>query len=176
MCPICPKCGQDVGSLPTTTHMSAHPPRPDTNQPSARNRPTKHFRLTVWRLLYHVDVVKSLDRQDEIDACRHGRLDLAKWDEEKTRCPKQWTKLLAKRQRRLSWFKEYGSVPDGWTPPDPKDPLRTSHRPVHAYLARRGLTFDEFVSRYGLIPTWRKKGRRQPNWKLILKIVEWTES
>ena len=173
MCPICPKCGQDVGRLPTTTRMRAHLPQPDTNGPTARNRPTKHFRLTTWRLLYHVDVQKSLDRQDEIDACRHARFDLAKWDEEKARCPKEWAKLLAKRQRRLAWFRQHGKVPNGWTPPDPKDPRRSAHKPIHAFLARRGYSVDEFRNRFALVAMKRKRGGHSPPWRAIYRAAAW---
>ena len=30
--------------------------------------------------------------------------------------------MLAKRERRFRWYQKHGKVPDGWTPPDPKDP------------------------------------------------------
>jgi hypothetical protein len=106
---------------------------------TAMDRPSKHFRLTAWRILYHVPVEKILDRQDEIDACRHARLDLARWDEMKARWPHEWSRLLAKRQRRLDWFKQHGSIEPGWCPPDAND-RRTANRPVRAYLARRGWT------------------------------------
>jgi hypothetical protein len=34
----------------------------------------------------------------------------------------QWELMLAKRERRFRWYQKHGKVPDGWTPPDPKDP------------------------------------------------------
>jgi hypothetical protein len=116
-------------------------------------------------------VQKSLDRQDEVDACRHARLDLTGWDEQKTRFPREWAKLLAKRQRRLAWFTRHGAVPDGWTPPDPQDPRRTANKPVAAYLARRGLTLDEFHARYAYVPCWRV--RKWPNWHMIHRVSAW---
>jgi hypothetical protein len=136
-------------------------------------KPTKHFRLVCWHLLYHVDVQKSLDRQDEIEACRHARFDLAKWDEGNARCPQEWAKLLAKRRRRLAWFRQHGKVPDGWTPPDAKDPRRTAHKPVAAYLARRGFTVNGFKARYALVPMRRKKGGHSPPWRAIYRVAAW---
>ena len=143
---------------------------------SQTHRSTKHFRLTCWRLLYHVDVQKVLDRQNETDACRHSRLSLDLWDEQKTLFPQEWAKLLAKRQRRLEWFIKHGSVPDGETPPDPLDPRRTAHEPIHAYLARHGLTLDEFWAKYARIPMKRKKGGHKPNWPMIRRVLKWVES
>jgi len=137
------------------------------------NRPSKHFRLVCWRLLYHVDVQKTLDRQDEVEACRHARLDLDKWDEGKARCPKEWAKLLVKRQRRLAWFNEHGKVPKGWTPPDPRDPRRSANKPIAAYLARRGFTVNEFNVRYALVPMRRKKGGHSPPWHAIYRVAAW---
>jgi hypothetical protein len=145
--------------------------RPTTDS----NKPSKHFRLTCWRLLYHLDVQKPLDRQDEIDACGHSHHDLDRWDEQKARFPREWAKVLVKRQRRLDWFTEHGSVPDGWTPPDPKDPRRTSHKPIHAYLARRKLTLEEFEAENGHIPLKSKKyrGRSKTNWHVHRRIRTW---
>jgi hypothetical protein len=145
------------------------------DRPAALNKPTKHFRLTCWRLLYGVDVQKSLDRQDEVDACQHSRLALDVWDEQKILFPRQWAKVLAKRQRRLDWFTEHGSIKDDWTPPDPKDPRRTSHKPVHALLARHGLTLDAFMAKYHFVPIRPKKGGHKPNWPLIRRIMAWTK-
>ena len=141
--------------------------------PVAVNKPTKHFRLVCWRLLYHVDVQKNLNRQDEIDACLHSRLALDKWDAEKARCPKEWAKLVAKRQRRLAWFKEHDGVPDGWCPPDPKDPRRSANKPIAAYLARRGFTENEFNARFALVPIRRKKGGHSPPWHAIYRVSAW---
>jgi len=110
------------------------------------NIPGRHFRLTCWRLLYHVPVEKLLDRQDEIDACLHSRLDVARWDAGKTQWPLEWAKVLAKRQRRLEWFQQHGSVPPGWCPPDPADPRRTANKPLGAYMARRHYSLEGFLA------------------------------
>jgi hypothetical protein len=45
--------------------------------------------VTNWRLLYHVDVQKTLTRQDEIDACQHSRLALDQWDKQKAMFPRE---------------------------------------------------------------------------------------
>lgn len=153
--------------------MSTPSSRPDTDHPIGLNRPTKHFRLVCWRLLYHLDVRKYLDRQDEIEACRHARLSLGRWDSEKIRCPKEWTKLLAKRLRRFVWFTEHGSIKPGWCPPDPQDPRRTANKPIAAYLARRHTTVHQFYAKNALLPMLRKKGGHRPNWKLIRRVCEW---
>jgi hypothetical protein len=113
-----------------------------TKIPLVLDAPSKHFRLVSWRLLYRVDVCKTLARQDELEACLHARLSLDKWDAQKALFPQEWPKLLAKRQRRLDWFFKHGSIEDGWTPPDPND-RRSANRPVAAYLARRKLTLED---------------------------------
>jgi len=147
----------------------------NTSNKSSTLRPSRHFSLVCWRLLFHVPVAKELDRQDELDACLHARLGVAVWDAGKALWPREWAKVLAKRQRRLDWFNKHGSVRDGWTPPDPKDPRRTSRKPVHAYLARRGLTLEEFRARYRYVPMKSKTGGRKPNWALIRRVRAWTK-
>jgi hypothetical protein len=132
-----------------------------------------HFRLVCWRLLYGVTVEKVLDRDDEIKACQHSRLDLAQWDEQKALCPREWEKLLAKRQRRLLWFRQHGSIPNGWTPPDPKDPRRSANKPIAAFLARRGFTRNEFNARFALVQMRRKKGGHSPPWHTIYRVAAW---
>jgi len=144
-------------------------------RPSSSDKPTKHFRLICWWLVYRVPAEKPLDRQNEVDACRHSRLALHLWDAGKVLWPREWTKVLAKRQRRLEWLIEHGSVPDGWCPPDPRDPRRTSHKPIHAYLARLGLTLEEFRARYRYVPMKSKTGGRKPNWALIRRVRAWTK-
>jgi hypothetical protein len=135
------------------------------------SKPDRHFRLVLWRLLYGVAVEKVLVRDDEIEACRHARLDLVRWDEQKSRFPQEWAKLLAKRQRRRDWFEQYGAVPDGWTPPDPADPRRSANKPIAAYLARRGMTIDEFMARYSRVPCGR--GGKQPPWRMLQRVASW---
>jgi hypothetical protein len=135
--------------------------------------PSKHFRLVCWRLLYGTHIEATLDRQHEIDACRHARLDLANWDAQKALFPREWAKLLAKRQRRLDWFTTHGTVPDGWTPPDPMDAKRSSHVPLQAYLARRGLTLAQFRAKYGKVEMGRKTGGHRTPWMLLRRIAAW---
>ena len=145
--------------------------------PAGDVRPSKHFRLVSWRLLYRVAVNETLVRRHEIDACLHARLDLAAWDEQKAQFPHQWAKLLAKRQRRLAWLQAHGSVPNGWTPPDPADPRRTANKPIAAYLARRKLTLAEFIAKNGWVPLKCKKwGQPENNWHLLRRIRAWQKS
>lgn len=169
-----------ASSLAAARSPRNHPhhlkPKPiKTAPPSHSARPSKHFSLICWRLLYGVAVHDTLNRQHEIDACRHARFDLARWDEQKAQFPREWTKLLAKRQRRLQCCQQHGSVPDGWTPPNPKDPRRTAHKPLHAYLARRGMTLEQFRAKYARVPMGKKKGGHQPPWKLIRRISAWLD-
>jgi len=145
-------------------------------EPTGTNKPTKHFRLTCWWLLYKVAIEKILDSQDEVEACQHSRLNLNVWDEQKALFPREWAKVLAKRQRRLAWFRQHGKVPNGWTPPNPRDPRRTAHKPIHAFLARRGYSFDEFRNRYALVPLARKKGGHHPPWHAIYRIGTWLKA
>jgi hypothetical protein len=142
-------------------------------RPIASNKPTKHFRLTCWWLLYKVAIEKILDRQDEVDACQHSRLALDVWDEQKILFSRQWAKVLVKRQRRLDWFTEHGSIKPGWTPPDPRDPRRTAHKPIHAFLARRGYSVDEFRNRFALVAMKRKRGGHSPPWRAIYRAAAW---
>jgi hypothetical protein len=150
---------------------------PGTNEErlqTRQHRPTRHFRLVCWRLLYHVDVQKTLDRPAELVACEHARLPIDKWDAEKVRCRREWDKLLAKRERRHAWFKAHGSVPDGWTPPDPKDPRRTANRPIRAYLARRGLTLEQALAKYSLVRAEGSRGK--PDRQVVSRLAEWLKN
>lgn len=144
-----------------------------TDTTTDQGRPTKHFSLVCWRLLYGVTVQETLVRKHEIEACLHCRLDLVRWDALKTEFPREWAKLISKRQRRLEWLQKQGSVPDGWCPPDPADPRRTANKPIAAYLARRKLSLVEFDAKYARVPLRRKKGGKSPPWKMILRVSEW---
>ena len=44
------------------------------------------------------------------------------WARDRADFKSQWERMLAKRERRFRWYQKHGAVPDGWTPPDPKDP------------------------------------------------------
>jgi hypothetical protein len=43
--------------------------------------------------------------------------------------------MLSKREWRFRWFIKHGKVPNGWTPPDPKDPHSRKY-PKRALAAR----------------------------------------
>ena len=79
-------------------------------------------------------------------------------------------------KRRLAWFKQHGSIDDGWTPPDPKDPRRTAYRPLHAYLAHQGLTVETAYAKYSKFDTSHFQTKhhlevlaRLWNWDVMLK-------
>jgi hypothetical protein len=135
-------------------------------------KPTRHFRLVCWRLLFHVECSKTLDRQDEIMACKHARLGLEAWDKQKARFLREWEKLLAKRQRRQDWFEEHGFIKDGWCPADPKDPRRTANKPVGAYLARRKLTLED-AQHLRLAKGTKVRGRKPLSAQVIDRINRW---
>ena len=144
-------------------------------QPIRSERPNRHYMLVLWKLLYRIDVqTETLHGLDEIVACLHSKLDINLWNEQKRRFPREWDKMLKKRERRLAWFNQHGSVPDGWTPPDPNDPRRTANKPIHAYLARRKLTLEEFNATNGHIPLKSKLyGAPETNWHLHRRIRAW---
>ena len=52
--------------------------------------------------------------------------------------------MLSKRSRRFDWFRKYGEVPAGWTPPDPKDPHSRKYpqRALANILLKRYGIFD----------------------------------
>lgn len=158
------------------TTKRAHSAHPDKIRPTASNRPSRHFMLTLWFMLYRIELQKTLDRDDELAACNHTRLGLDRWDMEKAWFPRQWDKLIAKRQRRRDWFDLHGEVPDGWTPPDPLDPRRTANKPMAAYLARRRITLDQFRAQYSWMAVIPKKGGKQPPWKMILRVSSWRKA
>lgn len=102
------------------------------------SRVSKHVRLVCWWLVYRVDPARNLIPEDETAACAHAKMPLERWEATKSDHPREWEKVLSKRARRRAWLEENGTVPDGWTPPDPSDG-RTANRPISAYLARRGM-------------------------------------
>ena len=88
-----------------------------------RNRPcTKRFRLALWWLTYRLPVLDGVDREAEEQARRHCKYSEEAWRQDRADFEAQWQRMLCKRERRFGWYIRHGSVPDGWTPPDPSDP------------------------------------------------------
>lgn len=131
--------------------------------------PSRHTRLVCWRLVYHVDPIRDLTSEDENAACAHARLALEYWNALKVACPREWAKILGKRARRKAWLEAHGSIPEGWSPPDPND-RRTANKPIKAYLARHKMSVEwlklilseEFSSR-----------QAAPNWIALNRVVRW---
>jgi len=125
--------------------------------------PNRHHRLVCWYLVYRINLETNLQAEDETAACVHCHLDPLEWNLVKAQWPRIWEKVLAKRQRRLDWHLKHGTVPDGWTPPDPKD-RRSANRPIAAYLALRGMTIDEFDARNAWLSGRSKTGGHKRPW------------
>lgn len=108
-------------------------------KPPGKPQRPRNVALVLWRLHYHLAVeVEEITEAHERAACGHCKMKWEKWQRFKTTpwFPREWEKLLAKRARRRAYFLEHGHVPNGWTPPDPKD-KRTARRPVEAWRWRK---------------------------------------
>ncbi len=82
--------------------------------------------LLLWTLLYRVPVEEKLTNR-WIEAgrqrCRMSRERLASLREGAH--ARHWKRLHERRARRLSYFREHGEIPDGWTPPAPGEQDRS---------------------------------------------------
>lgn len=103
---------------------------------------SRHTRLVCWWLVYRVDASRNLTPEDEAAACAHAKMPLERWLAVRASRPREWEKVLAKRKRRRAWLRKHGSVPDGWTPPNPRD-RRTANIP--ACIARRRILADSLM-------------------------------
>jgi hypothetical protein len=108
--------------------------REDTPRPSGA-RPDKRLRLLLWFLLYKVPALDDISRKQEIDACIHCHLTAEFMEVAKRESTKQWSNMLAKRDRRRVFLKEHGFIHDGWTPPAPNEP-RSRNFPTWALMKR----------------------------------------
>ena len=100
-------------------------------------RPTdKHFRLVCWSLTY--DVPPDVrDIEPHIGAaCDHAKMALREFQQARRKWPREFAKVLAKRERRRKWLKRHRTIRPGWTPTDPRDG-RTGNFPHAALAARR---------------------------------------
>ena len=68
-------------------------------------------------------------------AARWAKEDEEAWRQDRADFEAQWQRMLCKRERRFGWYIRHGSVPDGWTPPDPSDPHSRKY-PKRALAAR----------------------------------------
>ena len=85
-----------------------------------RRRPcTKRFRLALWWLVYRLPVLDGINRETEELTRKHCK---EAWARDRADFQPQWERMRAKRERRFWWYQKHGKVPDGWTPPDAKDP------------------------------------------------------
>ena len=96
---------------------------------------TKRFRLALWWLVYRLPVLDGINRETEELARKHCKYSEEAWARDRADFQSQWERMLAKRERRFRWFIKHGKVPDGWTPPDPKDPHSRKY-PKRALAAR----------------------------------------
>jgi hypothetical protein len=97
--------------------------------------PNKHFRLLCWWLTYRLPLkVKNVDYHIPT-ACALARMTPAAFHAAREAWPRALEKVGEKRERRRRWLAQHGSIPPGWTPPDPQD-RRTANYP-EAALRRR---------------------------------------
>jgi hypothetical protein len=82
----------------------------------------KRARLVVWALVHRVPVEADITANDVARVCKWFGLGFTDWEVLKRAAPDLAQKVEAKRGRRRAWAVEHGSVPDGWTPPDPLRP------------------------------------------------------
>ena len=82
----------------------------------------KRFRLALWWLTYRLHVTEDINEESEKAARDHCKYSEKDWKQDRKDFQSQWDRMLSKRSRRFDWFRKYGEVPAGWTPPDPKDP------------------------------------------------------
>ena len=102
---------------------------------TTKRKCTKKFRLALWWLTYRLHVLEDINPESEEAARRHCKYSSQDWDQDRVDFKQQWNRMLAKRKRRFDWLRNHGSVPDGWTPPDPKDPHSRKY-PQRALAAR----------------------------------------
>lgn len=82
--------------------------------------------LLLWTLLYRVPVEEKLTSRWIEAARKHCRMSkerLAALREGEH--GRHWKRLHERRTRRLSYFREHGKIPDGWTPPAPGEQDRS---------------------------------------------------
>jgi len=101
----------------------------------AQNRPNRRIRLILWWLLYKIPVERELTIADELQAAIHCRVPFEEIEHIRTTYLRQWSTMGIKRVRRRCYFLQHGSIPDGWTPPDPLD-RRSRNRPCRGASPR----------------------------------------
>ena len=70
---------------------------------------------------YRLPVLDGINKETEELARKHCKYSEEAWARDRAEFQSQWERMLAKRERRFRWYQKHGKVPDGWTPPDPKD-------------------------------------------------------
>ena len=82
----------------------------------------KRAQLVAWALVHRVPVLAEVTPGDLARACAWFRLPVSNWEALALSQTALLANVEAKRARRRAWALEHGSVPDGWTPPDPLRP------------------------------------------------------
>ena len=85
----------------------------------------KRAEWIAWALVHRVPVLAEVTRGDLEIACTWFRMPVAEWEALARSQPALRANVEAERARRRAWALEHGSVPDGWTPPDPLRPKTT---------------------------------------------------
>lgn len=99
--------------------------------------PTRQMRLICWFLVHRVCIRASVTPEHERNACKRVNLSLSGWEDARLRFPQLLDSVRARRARRYAFLLEHGSVPVGWTPPDPNN-LRTAATTRGSYQQQRG--------------------------------------
>jgi len=89
-------------------------------------RKPRNLGLMLWYLVYRVPVLDKLTDAWVLKAREHCRMSSERY--QKLQDPEyaiHWNRMRGRRQRRLEYYQENGSVPDGWSPPGPGEPDRS---------------------------------------------------
>lgn len=97
--------------------------------------PRRRVQLFLWWMVYRLPVDDPRNSTDvERAAAIHCKLPPDDLERARQERPQWFANAHRKRQRRLAWQREHGSVPDGWTPPEPGQ--REFRHPVEALFYR----------------------------------------
>ena len=82
--------------------------------------------LLLWTLLYRVPIEEKLTSRWIEAARKHCRMSKERLAALREGAhTRHWRRLRERRARRLSYFREHGRIPDGWTPPVPGEQDRS---------------------------------------------------
>jgi hypothetical protein len=113
----------------------------------------KRGRLVAWALVHRVPVDADVGQDDLARVCAWFGLKVADWETLGRSAPHLAQGVESKRARRRAWATEHGSVPNGWTPPDPSRPKteqpveRRNGRKTRRYFRAHNQQMHELIRR-----------------------------